>query len=139
MASDKDSGLNLALNFEDRVLRNFLWFASPWVSFQQDMLAIAKKSLEQASTDKPVEKLMSREAQALMMIMDPSGKWRGLLDHDLEKRIEEIYKKTVPKFASGSIQFVEAQEAFLKSVSELLENLRTDYKPGGHRSGKTSG
>lgn len=135
MASDKDSGLNL----EDRVLRNFIWLASPWVMFQQEMLAIAKNSLEQASKDKPVEKLMSREAQALMSILDPSGKWRDLVDRDLEKRLEEIYKKTVPKFAAGSIQFVEAQEAFLKSVSELLANLRTDYKPGGHRGGKTSG
>jgi hypothetical protein len=139
MASDKDSGLSRVPNFEDRVLRNFLLLASPWVLFQQEMLAIAKNSLEQASKDKPVEKLMSREAQALMMILDPSEKWRGLLDRDLQNKIEEIYKKTVPKFAAGSIQLVEAQEAFLRSVSELLEKLRTDQKPSGHRSGKTSG
>ena len=101
MASDKDSGLNRVLNFEDRVLRNFLLLASPWVLFQKNMLAIAKKGLEQASSDTPVEKLMSCEAQALMMILDPSEKWR---DPDLEKKIQEIYKNTVPKFAAGSIQ-----------------------------------
>jgi len=138
MPNDKDSSLDHAQSGEGRVLRNFILLILPWLSFQREMLAIMKKGIEDASHVRPIENLTSRELQALMMILDPSGKWRSLLDRDLEKKIEETYTKTFPKLASGSILFIEAQETLLASISDLLDKLRKDNKPNGYTSGKTT-
>lgn len=138
MPNDKDSGLDHAQNGEGRVLRNFILLTLPWLSFQREMLAIMKKGIEDASHVRPIENLTSRELQALMMILDPSGKWRSLLDRDLEKKIEETYTKTFPKLASSSIHFIEAQEALLASISDLLNKLRKDNKPNGYTRRKTT-
>jgi hypothetical protein len=124
MPNTEDKGPDHAPNGDRRLSRNFTLLALPWLSFQRDMLAIMKKAIEDASHVRPIENLTLRELQALMMIFDPTGKWRGRLDHDLEKQIEEAYTKTFPKLISGSVHFIEAQEAFLASVSGLLEKLR---------------
>jgi len=130
MPNDKDSH-DRAQNGEGRVLTNFILLSLPWVSFQREMLAIMKKGIEDASHVRPIENLTSRELQALMMILDPSGKWRSLLDRDLEKKIEETYTNTFPKLVSGSLQFIEAQETLLASLSDLMDKLRKDNKPKG--------
>ena len=103
MPNDKDSGRDHAQNGEGRVLRNFALLALPWLSLQRDMLALMKRGIEDASHVRPIENLTSRELQALMMILDPSGKWRSLLDRDLQEKIKETYTKTFPKLVSGSI------------------------------------
>jgi aspartyl aminopeptidase len=138
MPITKDSNPDHAQNGEGRLLRNFILLALPWLAFQREILAIMKKGIEDASHVRPVENLTSREMQALMMIVDPSGKWRSLLDRDLEKKIQETYTATVPKFVSGSIQFIDAQDKLLASISDLLGNLRKDNKASGHTSGKTT-
>jgi hypothetical protein len=137
MPKDKDSGPDHAQN-GGRVLRNFILLTLPWLSFQREMLAIMKKGIEDASHVRPIENLTSRELQALMMILDPSGKWRSLLDRDFEKKIEETYTKTFPKLVSGSTHFIEAQEMLLGSISDLLDNLRKDNKPNNYTGGKAT-
>jgi hypothetical protein len=136
MTNEKGNGRNSVQNGE-RVLRNFILLTLPWLSFQREMLAIAKKGIEDTSHIRPIENLTSREFQALMMILDPSGKWRGLLDRDLEKKIEEAYTKTFPKLVSGSLLFIEAQEALLASMSELLDKLRKN-KPDGYADAQST-
>ena len=138
MPNEKDSGLDQAQNGAGRVLRSFILLTLPWLSFQREMLAIMKKGIEDASHVRPIENLTSRELQALMMILDPSGKWRSLLDRDLEKKIEETYTKTFPKLASSSILFIEAQQALLASISDLLDKLRKDNKPSGYSRRKSA-
>ena len=114
-----------------RGLRNFILLTLPWLSFQRDMLAIMKKGIEDASHVRPIQNLTMRELQAMMMIMDPSGKWRTLVDQDLQEKIRETYLKTFPKLVSGMLHSIEAQEAVLGAISELCEKVRKDSKTSG--------
>lgn len=139
MPNDNDSGRDHPENGEGLVLRNFSLLALPWLSFQRDMLAIMKRGIEDASHVRPLENFTSRELQALVMILDPSGKWRNLLDRDLREKIKETYTKTFPKLVSGSILFIETQDAVLASISELLDKPRKDNKPSGDTKRKTTG
>lgn len=84
-------------------MRNFILLALPWLSFQQQMLDIAKKGIKDASHVKPTEKFALHELHALMMILDRSGTWRNLIDKDFEKRVENASKEVFPKVASASI------------------------------------
>jgi hypothetical protein len=126
MPNDKESGRDHAQNGESRVLRNFALLALPWLSFQRDLLTLMKRGIDDASHVRPIENLTSRELQALMMILDPSGKWRSLLDRDLQEKIKETYTKNFPKLVSGSIFLIETQEAVLASIYELFDKLRKD-------------
>jgi hypothetical protein len=126
MPNEKDSGRDHAQNGESRVLRNFALLTLPWLSLQRDLLALMKRGIEDASNVRPIENLTSRELQALMMILDPSAKWRNLLDSDLQKKIKETYTKAFPKLVSGSILLIETQEEVLASISELIDKLRKD-------------
>jgi len=139
MPNDKHSGRDHPQNGEGRVLRNFILLTLPWLSFQRDMLAIMKKGIEEASHVRPIENLTSRELQALTMILDPSGKWRTLLDRDLQEKIKETYIKIFPKLVSGSILLIEAQDAVLAALAELGDTLRKDNKPSDDKSRKTTG
>ena len=67
-----------------------------------------------------------------MMVMDPLRMWRGPFDADLEKKVEETYKETVPKLVSGSIQFIEVQDILLKRMSDALNTLKDGNKAKGH-------
>jgi hypothetical protein len=126
MPKEKDSGRDHAQKGESRVLRNFALLTLPWLSLQRDLLALMKRGIEDASNVRPIENLTSRELQALMMILDPSAKWRNLLDSDLQKKLKETYTKTFPKLVSGSILLIETQEEVLASISELIDKLRKD-------------
>ncbi|MFZ0621457.1 MAG: hypothetical protein WAM76_05600 [Pseudolabrys sp.] len=128
MPNDKDSHPDHAQS----MLRSFTLLALPWLSFQRDMLAIVKKGIEDTSHVKPVQKLTLLELHALMMILDPSRKWRSPFDAELEKRVEDTYKETFPKLVSGSIQFIEAQEAILKRLSDALNTVKDGNKTKSH-------
>ena len=127
MPHDKQSSIDYSQNPENRVLRNFILLALPWLSFQREILAMMKKGIENASHVRPVENLTSRELQALMMIFDPSGKWRNLQDRDLEKKITDTYAEIFPKLVSGSFAFIEAQDA----VRQRAGRLSRDQEPRG--------
>jgi hypothetical protein len=132
MPNDKDRNSDHAQSYRDSMLRSFTLLALPWLSFQRDMLAIVKKGIEDTSHARPVQKLTLLELHALMMILDPSRTWRRPFDADLEKRVEEAYKETFPKLVSGSIQFIEVQEALLKRMSDALSTLKDGNKTKGY-------
>ena len=111
---------------ESRVLKNLALLALPWLSFQRDLLALMKKGIEDASHIRPIENLTSRQLQALAMIVDPSGKFRNLIDHDLQENIKDAYAQAFPKFVSNSVRLIETQEAVLSSISEQFDKLRKD-------------
>lgn len=112
----------------ENVLRSFVLLALPWLSFQRDILDIAKKSISNAGNVKPTENFTLRELQALMMIFDRTHEWRNLFDRDFEKRLEDAYKEIFPKVASASVQVIEAQETILSSVFDAMNKLRKDEK-----------
>jgi hypothetical protein len=128
MPQDKHSSDDHAQTPEGRALRNFALLALPWLSFQRDILSIMKKGIEDASHVRPFEHLTSRELQAFMMIFDPTGRWRGLSDRDLEKTFRETYEKILPQWVSGSRAFIDAHEAVLDSVSGVLDDARKNKK-----------
>ena len=116
---------------DGRALRNFILLTLPWLSFQRDILAIMKKGIEDASHVRPIQNLTLRELQAMMMILDPTGKWRKLIDQDLQEKIRETYLKTSTKLVSGMLHSIEAQEAVLGSISELFDKARKDSQTSG--------
>ncbi len=130
MPSDKNS--DDAQHFKDSMFRNFALLTLPWISFQQDMLAIVKKGIEDTSHVKPVQKLTLLELQALVMILDPSRTWRSRFDANFEKRVEDTYKEAFPKFVSGSIDFIKTQEMILKRMSDALMKLKNGNKTKSH-------
>jgi hypothetical protein len=138
MPNDKDSRSDRPEHGGGRALSNLVLLTLPWLSFQRDMLTVMKKGIEDASHVRPFENLILLELQALMMIFDPSGKWRSYIDSDLQQKMEEAYKKTFPQLVSTSILSIEAQEAALASLAELLNKLRKDGKPSGGPSKNTT-
>ena len=113
----------------DDALRDFILLALPWLSFQREMLEIAKNNITDPSHVKPTENFTLRQLQALMMILDRSGTQRNLLDQDFEKKLEVTYKEIFPKLTSASVQFIEAQEAILATMFDTLNTLRKGEKP----------
>jgi hypothetical protein len=138
MPYDKRSSDDHLQTPEGRALRNFSLMAMPWLMFQQEMLSIMKKGIDNANNARPVENLTAAELQAFLMIFDPTGRWRALIDGDLEKTFTETYDKILPKLVSGSHAFIEAQEAILKSVCGLLEEARKNSGTGKKSSDKSS-
>ncbi len=116
---------------ESRVLKGLALLALPWISFQRDLLALMKKGIEDASHIRPIENLTSRQMQALTMIVDPSGKFRNLLDRDLQENIKETYAQAFPKLVANSVLLIETQEAVLSSISEQFDKLRKDKTSDG--------
>jgi hypothetical protein len=139
MPNDKDNSRDHSQDGEGRFLRNFILLTLPWLSFQREMLAIMKRGIENASHVRPIENLTLRELQALMMIFDPSGKWRNLIDSDLQEGIKETYTKTFPKLVSGLVLSIEAQEEVLASISGLFDKLRKNNKPSDGPGKKPAG
>jgi len=123
-----DSKPDQPQSYED-TLRNFILLTLPWLSFQREMLEIAKNNIADPSVVKPAENFTLRQLQALMMILDRSGTRRNLFDQDFEKKVEDAYKEIFPKLTSASIQFIEAQEAILATTFDALNTLRKGDKP----------
>jgi hypothetical protein len=132
MPDDKASNSDNAQNFKDSIFRNLALLTLPWLSFQQDMLAIMKRGIEDTSHVKPVQKLTLLELHALMMILDPSRTWRSPFDANFEKKVEDTYKEAFPKLVSFSIDFIEAQEMILKQMSDAMVTLKNGNKTKSH-------
>jgi hypothetical protein len=114
---------------DEDTVRNLILLTLPWLSFQRDVLEIAKKSVTDPSHVKPTENFALRQFQALMMILDPSRTLRNRLDGDFEKKVEDAYKEIFPKVSSASVQLIEAQEAILTTMFDALNTLRKAEKP----------
>jgi hypothetical protein len=114
-----------------RLLRNLILLALPCVSFQREILAIIKEGLakDKKNSLEPFQNLVSRELHALMMILDRSQELRSLLGENLERELQAELPKIFSKLAAGSVSLIEAQEALLKAVSEILLQLKNGNKP----------
>ena len=122
---------------EEDTFRNLLLLTLPWLSFQREVLELAKKYVADAGRIKPTENLALRQFQALMMILDRSRALRNSLDSDFEKKVEDAYKEIFPKVSSASVQLIEAQEAVLGTIFEALNTLRKAEKPSNRSKDPT--
>ncbi len=137
MPKDRDNSSGHAQDGESSMLKNFILLTLPLLALQRDVLAIVKKGIADTSV-KPVQHLTLRELQALMMILDPKRKWRGRFGADLEKKVEDLYKETIPKLVSGSVQLIEVQEIISHRISEALITLKNGRKPKSHTGEKVA-
>ena len=115
---------------EGRALRNWALLALPWLAAQRDMLAACKNYVKDENCTLPIQNFAVRELYALMMVFDPSRKWRDACS-DLESSVGEIYKDSFPKLVSGSVALIEAQEAIVTSMIHAVTRLKNG-------SGKTT-
>lgn len=122
---------------DEDTVRNLILLTLPWLSFQRDVLEIAKKSVTDPSHVKPTENFALRQFQALMMILDPSRTLRNRLDGDFEKKVEDAYKEIFPKVSSASVELIEAQEAILTTMFDVLNTLRKAEKPSNRSKDPT--
>jgi hypothetical protein len=123
-----DSKPDQSQSYEDN-LRNFILLTLPWLSYQREMLEIAKRNITDPSHVRSTENFTLRELQALMMILDRSGTRRNLLDEDFKKRLEVAFKELFPKLTSARVQLIEAQEEILTTMFDTLNTLRKGDKP----------
>jgi hypothetical protein len=113
---------------DEDAFRNLILLTLPWLSFQRDVLEIAKKYVTDVGHARPTENFALRQFQALMMILDRSRTLRDSLDGDFEKKVEDAYKEIFPKVSSASVQLIEAQEAILTTIFDALNTLRKTDK-----------
>ncbi len=114
MPNDKDTRSGSAQNSEAGLLRNLILLALPLLSFQRDILATIRTSL-QTHKDEHIRALgnfLSFELLALMMTLDPARKLRGRSHDNLEKEKAEL-AKILDKLADGVITVVQIQEQIL--------------------------
>ena len=123
-----DSEPDQSQSHEDN-LRNFILLTLPWLSYQREMLEIAKSNITDPSRVRSTENFMLRQLQALMMILDRSGTRRNLLEEDFKKRLEVSFKELFPKLTSAHVQLIEAQEEILTIIFDTLNTLRKGDKP----------
>jgi hypothetical protein len=123
-----DSKPDQSQSYEDN-LRNFILLTLPWLSYQREMLEIAKSNITDPNRARSTENFMLRELQALMMILDRSGTRRNLLDEDFKKRLEVAFKEFSPKLTSARVQLIEAQEEILTAMFDTLNTLWKGDKP----------
>jgi hypothetical protein len=97
------------------------------------MLAACKSYIKDEKCTLPMQNFALRELQALMMVFDPSRKWREA-SSNLESDIGDVYKDSMPKLVSGSVALIEAQEAVVASMMDALTRMKNGpgkTKPDG--------
>jgi hypothetical protein len=125
MPTDQNNKPGQAEKNENNILGTITLLALPWLSFQRNILEVMKGGIQDASSTKPFKTLALHELHALMMILDPSGKWRNTAGADLEKKVEDTCNEAIAKISSGSINFIEAQQDLITSLINTLNKERT--------------
>jgi hypothetical protein len=126
MPTDNDSETGRAEeNAKGEMLRSIGLLVLPLLALQRNMLGIARAGINEASLLKPVQTLAESELHALLMILDPTGKWRNSLGTDIEKELKGTLDAAVPKVISGSVMLIDAQQELLTSIIAALDKART--------------
>jgi hypothetical protein len=112
-------------NAKGDLLRGMGLLVLPLLAFQRNILGILRTSINEAGLLKPVQTLAENETHALLMILDPTGKWRNSLGTDIEKELKGTLDAAVPKVISGSVMLIDAQQELLTSIIAALDKART--------------
>jgi hypothetical protein len=107
-----------------RAAKNFALLALPFLAAQRDMLGIVKNLIKDGSCVLPVQNFVLRELYALLMVFDPSRKWRDAFS-GLEGGITAASKDAIPKLISGSVAVIESQEAVVATMIDTLTRLKS--------------
>ena len=59
-----------------------------------------------------------------MMILDPTRTFRNRFGADFEQKFEATYRELYPKFASASVEFIDALDLTLTRMIDGLNTLR---------------
>ena len=124
MPTNQNSNPGQADKRENSIVNAVTLLALPWLNFQAKMLDVMREGIQDASNIKPFKTLAMHEFQALMMILDPAGRWRNSLGSEFEKKVEDTYNETVSKMASGSISIIEAQQKLITTLVDQLNKGR---------------
>jgi len=108
------------------LLRGMGLLALPLLAFHRNILDILRTGINEAGLLKPVQTLVENELHALLMILDPTGKWRNSLGADIEKKLKDTLDAAVPKVISGSVSLIDAQQAMLTSIIVALDTVRSN-------------
>ena len=112
-----------------RAAKNFALLALPFLAAQRDMLRVYKNYLKDGNCVLPAQNFALRELYALMMVFDPSRKWRDAFS-GLEEKIGTASRDAVPKLVAGSMAMIEAQEAVVESMIDTLTRLKNETGKG---------
>jgi hypothetical protein len=88
-----------------------------------------KNNLKDGNCVLPVQNFALRELYAMMMVFDPSRKWRDAFS-GLEEKIGAASKDAIPKMVSGSMAMLEAQEAVIGSMIDTLTHVKNANAKG---------
>ncbi|MEJ0079195.1 MAG: hypothetical protein WDO17_27915 [Alphaproteobacteria bacterium] len=103
--------------------------ALPVLAFQRNMLGIVRTGIKDDGLLKPLQTLAQNELQALLMILDPLGKWRDSLGADMEKKLKDTFDRAGPKVISGAVSLIDAQQELLDVLIEALDKARKSQVP----------
>jgi len=106
-----------------RALRNVALLTLPLLAAQRDMLGICKNALKDDGCILPMQNFALRQFYAVMMVFDPSRKFRDAWS-GLEESFGKTCQETAPKVISSSVALIEAQEAMLSSVIDTLTKMK---------------
>jgi len=134
MPTYKDTRSGPGQNNEGGLLRHLILLSLPVLSFQRDILATVRTSLERHKEEhiRAVGNLLSFELHALLMILDPARRLRGRLDDNLESQLQAELTQILQKLADGLITVVDIQERILPQLIETLKGI----KNGKHSDAK---
>jgi len=128
MPTDQDTRSGPAQNSEGGLLRHLILLALPLLSFQRDILATIRTSLQTHKDDhiRAVRNLLSFELLALMMILDPARKLRGRLDDNLESQLKAELTEILGKLADGVVTVVQIQEKIIPHLIDTLKEIKNE-------------
>jgi hypothetical protein len=112
-----------AADGENRALRNWALLTLPLLAAQRDVLAACKTYIKDENSTLPMQNFALRQLYALMMVFEPARKLRDACS-DLESGVGKVYKEALPKFVSGSVALIEAQEAIVGSMIDALTQMK---------------
>src|SRR5262249_35461322 len=107
----------------------------PLLSLQRNTLPIIRTGLQRDKDDyiKTIDKFVSLELHALMMILDPARKLRGRFPQNLEQELAAELTQVMEKLAASLITAVEVQEIIVSRLIEVLKEVKN--RKGGSAGG----
>lgn len=137
MSTDSDRKTDRAQatgeDVKDGLMRGVGLLALPVLAFQRNMLGIVRKGINEAGLLKPLQTLAQNELHALLMVLDPTGKWRNSLGTDIEDKLRDAFDRAGPKVISGSNSLIDAQHEILTVLIEALDTARKKQLPSSRK------
>jgi hypothetical protein len=115
-----------------RMLQVLILPMLPLLSLQRNTLPIIRTSLQRDKDDyiRTIDKFVSLELHALLMVLDPARKLRSRFNENLEQDLAAEFTKVLEKLAAGLINMVEVQEMILSRLIDVLKESKNGKQAG---------